>query len=160
MSLIVSSAAFAAGTTIPIEFTGDGRDVSPPLAWTGAPGGTREFAVICDDPDAPTPVPWVHWVLYKVPSDVTSLPKELPTGSRITAPVTALQGQNSWTRGRAIGYRGPAPPAGHGVHHYHFAVYALDAELDVAPGLSKHDLLAAMQPHVIATGELVGTYQR
>jgi Raf kinase inhibitor-like YbhB/YbcL family protein len=143
-----------------VQHTGDGVDTSPPLGWDGAPDGTQEFAIICDDPDAPTAEPWVHWVIYKIPADVSALPEGVPASPRISTPVTALQGLNSWTGGRTTGYRGPAPPPGHGRHHYHFQVYALDAELNIAPGLDKRQLLKAMQGHVLATGELVGTYQR
>lgn len=160
MSMTVRSAAFAAGAPIPVEHTGDGADTSPPLEWTGALPGTREFAVICDDPDAPTPEPWVHWVIYKIPASVTGLPAGIPGTPRLSAPITALQGKNSWTGSRTTGYRGPAPPRGHRVHHYHFRVYALDGELAVGPGLDKRQLLQAMDGHVLATGELVGTYER
>jgi Raf kinase inhibitor-like YbhB/YbcL family protein len=160
MTISLGSSAFAEGEAIPKEFTGDGRDVSPPLRWEGVPAGTKELALICDDPDAPTPEPWVHWVIYKMAADVGELPQGMPSGSRLESPLKALQGRNSWSTGRTIGYRGPAPPPGHGVHHYHFRLYALDCELDVHPGIDKNTLLAAMDGHVLAQGELVGTYQR
>ncbi len=160
MSLVVRSDAFENNTTVPTKHTGDGDDVSPPISWEGAPAATREFALICDDPDAPSAEPWVHWVIYGIPAETTSLPEGIPPVSRVGSPVTALQGKNSWSNGRTTGYRGPAPPPGHGLHHYHFQVYALDGELRLAPDLDKRTLLAAIQPHVLASGELVGTYSR
>jgi len=160
MSITVSSSAFAAGERIPKRFTGDGEDVSPPLHWEGIPAGAQELALICDDPDAPTAEPWVHWVLYQLPAALRELPQGLPAGARLDQPVAALQGRNSWNTGRTIGYRGPAPPPGHGVHHYHFRLYALDCELKLHPGSDKKALLRAMDGHVLATGELMGTYQR
>ena len=160
MQLTVRSQAFESGDPIPVRFTGDGTDVSPPLTWEGVPKGAREFALICDDPDAPTPEPWVHWVIYQIGADVRALPEGIPAASHVGTPVTALQGKNSWSAGQMIGYRGPAPPPGHGVHHYHFQVFALDAELGLEPDRTKQELLDAMQGHVLASGELVGTYSR
>lgn len=160
MSISVHSSAFASGDPIPPKYTGDGADLSPPLSWDGLPEGTRELALICDDPDAPTPEPWVHWVIYQLSPDLTSLPEGLPATPRLTNPLSALQGRNSWTSGRTIGYRGPAPPPGHGVHHYHFRLYALDAQLKLGPGADKRALLSAMRGHVLGEGELVGTYAR
>jgi Raf kinase inhibitor-like YbhB/YbcL family protein len=160
MSLTLTTTAFPANGTIPKKFTGDGADVSPHLAWSGVPTGTQELALICDDPDAPTPQPWVHWVIYKLPADATSLPEGIPAAQQISQPVAALQGRNSWSSGRTIGYRGPAPPPGHGTHHYHFQLYALDAPLSVKPGIDKPALLAAMQGHILAQAELIGTYSR
>ncbi len=161
MSFVIHSTAFGDGQEnqhqkIPRRHTGQGEDVSPALAWEGVPDGTREFSVIVDDPDAPTPQPWVHWVLYKIPPDVTQLAEGVPGSSELTDPPGAVQGVNSWP---TVGYRGPMPPAGHGVHHYHFRLYALDTELAVKPGLDKAALLAAMKGHVLAETELVGTYE-
>lgn len=160
MSLSIHSTAFQKGQPIPAKYTDDGEDVSPPLSWDPPPEGTRQLALICDDPDAPSPEPWVHWVIYGIPADASELPEGVPESQRIASPVTALQGKNSWTSGQMIGYRGPAPPRGHGVHHYHFKLYALDREPDLEPGLTKAQLLQAIEPHVIATGELIGTYSR
>ncbi len=156
----VTSTAFANGQPIPQKYTGEGQDLSPPLAWKTAPAGTRQWALICDDPDAPTAEPWVHWVLYEIPGDVRSLPEGVDTAAKPRAPKGALQGLNSWTDGRKIGYRGPFPPNGHGVHHYHFKLYALDAPLALKEGLAKKALLKAMDGHILATGELIGTYER
>ncbi|WLD13520.1 YbhB/YbcL family Raf kinase inhibitor-like protein [Planctellipticum variicoloris] len=160
MSLQVTSPAFADGDRIPDKYTGEGADVSPPLEWSGVPDGTRELALICDDPDAPQAEPWVHWVFYGLNATVRSLPENLPSGTRLSTPVAMLQGRNTWTSGRTTGYRGPLPPPGHGTHHYHFKLYALDAPLSLNPGIDKAALLKAMQGRILATGELIGTYSR
>jgi len=157
MSIKIESPVFQAGQPIPKRFTGDGEDVSPQLLWSGVPLSAKELALICDDPDAPTPKPWVHWVIYKIPPNTPGLPEGVEAAPDPELPADANQGKNSWN---TIGYRGPAPPKGHGVHHYHFRLYALDAKLDVQPGLTKEQLLAAMKGHIVAEGELVGTYQR
>ena len=136
MAMKLESSALAAGAKFDKRFTGDGSDVSPPLAWHNPPAGTRQFALICDDPDAPSPRPWVHWVIYGIAADVHGLPEGLPAEPRLTEPAGAMQGRNTWTSGRVIGYRGPAPPPGK-PHHYHFRLYALDAPLDVKPGLER-----------------------
>jgi Raf kinase inhibitor-like YbhB/YbcL family protein len=156
--LLLTSAAFENGKPVPRKYTGDGDDVSPPLAWSNVPAGTRQFALIVDDPDAPTPEPWVHWVLYQLAGSATSLPERIPPAARVAVCGGLLQGQNSWPR--STGYRGPAPPKGHGVHHYHFRLYALNTELDLKAGLDKAGLLAAIQGHVLSTAELIGTYER
>jgi Raf kinase inhibitor-like YbhB/YbcL family protein len=149
VTIEVSSSAFEAGATIPKKHTGEGQDVSPPLRWNSLPQGTREIAIICDDPDAPTQKPFVHWVIYKIPADQQGLPEDGIEG--------ALEGMNDFGR---RGYDGCMPPQGHGVHHYHFKVYALDAELDAPVGLSKDELLAAVGGSILDEGELVGTYER
>jgi hypothetical protein len=160
MKLTVTSTAFLEGQPVPKKYTGEGEDVSPPIAWAGVPSGARELALICDDPDAPTPEPWVHWVIYKIPAGSNGLREGIRRTLRLTDPAGAVQGKNSWPAGETTGYRGPMPPPGHGVHHYHFTVYALDRELSVEPGLDKKALLKAMQGHVLAEGRLTGTYQR
>jgi Raf kinase inhibitor-like YbhB/YbcL family protein len=149
MTLSLTSTAFAAGETIPRKHTGEGEDVSPRLEWQGAPDGTRELALICDDPDAPTPEPWVHWVLYGIPADRTRLEEGDAAG--------AEEGPTGWG---VPGYRGPMPPPGHGVHRYFFRLYALDAPLGLKAGASKQEVLAAIEGHVLAEAELVGTYER
>jgi hypothetical protein len=167
-ALTVTSAAFKNGETIPADYTADGRNVSPPLRWTGAPSGTREFVLILDDPDAPTPQPFVHWVVYKIPGTATGLPEALPMGGTVKAQALtgAIQGMTGFgayaRRGGPPpdpGYRGPAPPAGK-PHHYHFKVYALNAPLDARDGMTKDDLLKAMEGKIVAQGELVGVYER
>ena len=158
MSIVLQSPAFKQNHLIPKKHTGDGEDVSPPLGWSGIPGAANELALVVDDPDAPTPEPWVHWLLYKIPPSTSNLPEHVLPAQRVAAPAGALQGTNSWPKG--IGYRGPAPPKGHGLHHYHFRLYALDAPLELAPGVDKATLLAAMKGHILGEGELIGTYQR
>ncbi len=160
MTFQIRSSAFESGQAIPKKHSGDGADVSPPLAWSSPPAGTAELALICDDPDAPTAEPWVHWVIYKIPADQTGLPEKVEPVQSPQAVAGALQGANSWPSGRTIGYRGPAPPPGHGTHHYHFKLYALDGPLKVKPGLTKAALLQAMAGHVLAETDLVGTYRR
>jgi Raf kinase inhibitor-like YbhB/YbcL family protein len=166
--LTVTSTAFKNGDTIPADYTADGRNVSPPISWSGQPAGTREFALILDDPDAPTPQPFVHWVIYKIPAGVTSLPEGVPMGASVTA--GALAGARQGTTGFGAfarrggpppdpGYRGPAPPAGK-PHHYHFKVYALNAPIDAADGMTKDQLLKAMEGKIAAQGEIVGLYER
>lgn len=160
MALKIESTAFAHGRAIPKKYTGDGDDVSPELHWSKVPEGTQQFALICDDPDAPTPQPWVHWIIYRIPADVRALPEAVAPTATLETPAGAVQGTNSWPRGQTLGYRGPAPPPGHGVHHYHFKLYAVDAPLKLAPGADKPALLKAMEGHILGQAELVGTYQR
>ena len=161
MSIKITSSAFADGQRIPKKYTGEGQDVSPPLAWSDLPKGTQELALICDDPDAPTDEPWVHWVIYKIPATLTGLPEGVARAPRLKTPAGALQGLNSWPKGQDnLGYRGPMPPPGHGLHHYHFKLYALDAKLAAEPGVDKKTLLRKIEEHVLAEGELVGVYQR
>jgi Raf kinase inhibitor-like YbhB/YbcL family protein len=157
MGMTLRSDAFEDGRSIPRRYTEDGENLSPPLTWSGPPDGTGELAMIVDDPDAPRAEPWVHWVLYKIPADVRTLAEGLPRTPTLEIPPGARQGKNSWGTG---GYRGPAPPKGHGTHHYHFRLYALDKPLAAAPGLDKSGLLEAMRGHVLSEAELVGTYQR
>ena len=159
-ALEVTSTAFADGGPIPEKYTADGEDISPPLAWSGVPQGTKELALVCDDPDAPTPEPWVHWVIYKIPAGTKELPEGIAKTQRPQNPAGALQGKNSWKAGQTIGYRGPSPPPGHGTHHYHFTLYALDEELAAEPALDKRSLLKAIAGHILAEGRLTGTYKR
>lgn len=158
MAISVTSTAFEAGKPIPKKYSGDGEDLSPRLAWSNIPQGTKEIALICDDPDAPMGT-WVHWVLYKIPPETTSLPEGLPREKTLRVPAGAAQGVNSFSTDN-LGYRGPAPPPGRGAHHYHFKVYALDKPATLPPGADKKALLAEIRDHVLAQGELVGTYQR
>ncbi len=160
MAIQLTSTAFGEGERIPAKYTGEGEDVSPPLAWSGVPEGTKELALICDDPDAPTPQPWVHWVICKIPADCTELPEGVAQTPRLEEPAGAIQGANSWPSGQTIGYRGPMPPPGHGVHRYFFRLYALSAELAVEPGLDKSALLEKMSVDILGEGQLIGTYQR
>ena len=153
MKLQITSTAFGEGQPIPARHAYDQQDVSPALHWSAVPAGTQSLALICDDPDAPGGT-WVHWVLYDVPPAGTGLaegqPKtlELPNGAR--------QGVNDYKK---TGYGGPCPPPGK-PHRYFFKVYALDIRPDLKPGITKADLIKAMTDHVLAEGQLMGTYQR
>jgi Raf kinase inhibitor-like YbhB/YbcL family protein len=157
MSFVIQSSAFGAGQPIPQRHTGDGEDLSPPLEWRGVPEAARLLALILDDPDAPATEPWVHWVIYNIPASSDGLPEGIPPVVRPHVPDGLLQGRNSW---RTAGYRGPAPPRGHGVHRYFFKLYALDKAFEIPEGLDKTGLLKAIDAHVIAETELMGTYQR
>jgi Raf kinase inhibitor-like YbhB/YbcL family protein len=137
----ITSTAFTEGAAIPRRYTGQGDDISPPLAWNHAPAGTRSFALVCDDPDAPAGT-WVHWVVYNIPADTTSLPEAFSAGKKI--PSGAVQGTNSWQR---LGYGGPMPPSG--THRYFFKIYALDTVLQLEPGQTQKALLEAMEGHVL-----------
>ncbi len=157
MSITIQSTAFADGKPVPRRHSGDGEDLSPPLSWSGVPANAHELALIVDDPDAPTPEPWVHWVIYKLPPNLNGLPEGVPPTAHPSTVPGVIQGKNSWN---TIGYRGPAPPKGHGVHHYRFTLYALDKALDLHDGLDKAGLQKAIKGHIVAEGRLVGTYQR
>ncbi|HEY2153390.1 MAG TPA: YbhB/YbcL family Raf kinase inhibitor-like protein [Vicinamibacterales bacterium] len=157
--IAVSSPTLKMDETMPREYTPDGRNVSPPLTWTGAPAGTREFAVVCEDPDAGNPPPFVHWVIYRIPASAIGVPEGVPIDPDATMPAEiagAVQGLSGFRR--AI-YRGPAPPPGK-PHHYHFVVYAIDAVLNLKPGLNRAELLDAIKGHIIGQGELVAIYER
>lgn len=153
MTLSLSSTAFEDGEPIPREYTCDGANVSPPLAWSGVPPHTRSLVLIMDDPDAPMGT-WVHWLLYNIPATVTELEEAQPDSLELSG--LGLQGHNSF---KTIGYGGPCPPRGK-PHRYFFRLYALDTLLDLAPGANREELEAAMAGHVLAQGQLMGTYQR
>jgi Raf kinase inhibitor-like YbhB/YbcL family protein len=158
--MILESSAFTHGQPIPVRYTADGADVSPPLSWTDPPAGTRSFALVADDPDA-AGRPWVHWVIYNIPAATFSLkesvpPAAQPFGSAQGRPFSGIrQGINDF---RKTGYGGPSPPSG--THHYVFTLYALDAELALPAGATKPQLLAAVKGHVLAEAKLIGTYRR
>jgi len=156
MVLILRSSAFGPGDVIPEEHTTDGRDLSPPLSWSGAPAGTKSFALVVVDPDAPDPAAprmvWAHWVLYGIPDGTTSL----PAGVAVATIPGAREGRNDWGD---PGYRGPAPPIGR--HRYSHVLYALDTVLpDLGGRARRADLERAMKGHILARAELVGTYER
>ena len=153
MNIQTTSAAFANGQPIPAKYPCEGSDISLPLKWTNAPANSKSFALIADDPDAPVGT-WVHWVLYDLPPNTTGLPEGVAKTQFIVG--NAKQGLNSWPR---LGYGGPCPPPGK-PHRYFFKLYALDTMLDLKPGVTKKDLLKAMEGHVLAEGQLMGTYQR
>jgi Raf kinase inhibitor-like YbhB/YbcL family protein len=151
----LTSSAFKHNERIPDLYTGKGTDASPPLEWGDPPAGTKSFALICDDPDAPMGT-WDHWLIWNLPADLRNLPEKVPTTATLTDPAGAFQGNNSWP---TVGYKGPMPPPGK-VHHYNFVLYALDAPLTLAPKADKKALLAAMKGHILGEGRLTGTYSR
>ena len=158
-TIAVGSPTLQADQTMPRDYTPDGRNVSPPLTWGALPAGTKEMAVICEDPDAGNPPPFSHWVVYRIPATAKGLPEGLPIDPAVALPpeiAGAVQGVSGFRRPI---YRGPAPPPGK-PHHYHFVVYAIDTNLDLKPGLNRAELLSAIQGHVIGKGELVATYER
>jgi Raf kinase inhibitor-like YbhB/YbcL family protein len=157
--IVVTSPKLESGEPMPRDYTPDGRNVSPPLSWSGLPAGTKELAVVCADFGAGAPPPWVHWIIYNIPATAKGLPEELPIDPASPMPVEikgAAQGLNSWRRPI---YRGPAPPVGT-THIYYFTVYALDADLDLKSNLTRTELLEAMEGHIIGRGELVPTFER
>ena len=153
MSIELTSTAFKAEKTIPKQFTGDGADQSPSLRWSEPPSGTKSIALICDDPDAPRGT-WVHWVLFNLPPQTRELEANVPTTA--TLGDGAKQGKNDFGN---IGYGGPAPPKGK-PHRYFFKLYALDVALDVPAGTTKAELEKAMKGHILAEGQIMGTYKR
>jgi Raf kinase inhibitor-like YbhB/YbcL family protein len=152
MTLSVSSPAFESMRAIPSQYTCDGSDISPPLCWKGVPPAAKSIVLFCDDPDAPRGT-WVHWVCYDIPPTVDTLRENVPKTD--TLPAGGNQGLSDFGR---IGYGGPCPPGG--THRYFFKVYALDAMLNLRPGRTKKEVEQAMQGHVLALGECVGTYSR
>lgn len=157
MAIELTSSAFRSGEAIPQRYTGDGENISPPLSWKGLPEKTQELALIVEDPDAPRPEPFIHWVIYKIPANVSGLPEDVARQAHPAAPAGAIQGTNSF---HVVGYKGPSPPPGHGVHHYHFRLYALDKPLAESAKMDNRSLAAAMAGHVIGEADLVGTYIR
>jgi len=155
----LTSPSFQHNQRIPSKFTGEGADVSPALTWEGAPLGVKSFALICDDPDAMSVAGrvWDHWLIWNIPGTTTELPENVARTETVPALGGAKQGLNGWPR---IGYNGPMPPPGHGVHHYHFKLYALDTVLTLPAKATKKQLLEAMKGHALAEAELVGTYER
>jgi hypothetical protein len=153
MKLQLTSAAFAEGRPIPRRQAYDDQDLSPALQWSGVPPAAKSLALICDDPDAPVGT-WVHWVIYNLPPDTAGLSEGVPKSAELDN--GAKQGVNDYRR---IGYGGPCPPPGK-PHRYFFKLYALDAKPELKPGLTKKELLKAMEGHVLAEGQLMGTYQR
>ena len=153
MALTLSTPAFKHGAEIPKQFTCEGADVSPALSWSGAPAATKSFALIADDPDAPVGT-WVHWVVYDLPGDAMSLPQGVPTKDTLAG--DGKQGLNDF---RKVGYGGPCPPPGT-PHRYFFKLYALDTPTSLKPRATKTDVLRAIEGHVLAQAELMGTYQR
>ena len=153
MALMLESSAFPQGGSIPKQYTCDGADVSPPLSWREPPSGTVSFALICDDPDAPGGT-WVHWVVYDIPGKIQKLAEGVPGKPKL--PDGTQQGKNDFKK---LGYGGPCPPQGK-AHRYYFRLYALDATPGLVPGLTKFACLKAIEGHILAKAELMGTYAR
>jgi Raf kinase inhibitor-like YbhB/YbcL family protein len=146
-TITLTSPAFANRDAIPSQYSCQGDEISPPLVWNHIPDETQSFALIMDDPDA-SRAPWIHWVIYNIPSDTRNLPEAVN-------PVPGIVGKNSWDR---TSYGGPCPPAG--THRYFFHLYALDILLDLDPGATQADLAQAMEGRMLARGELMGTYHK
>ncbi|HUW40229.1 MAG TPA: YbhB/YbcL family Raf kinase inhibitor-like protein [Rectinemataceae bacterium] len=147
----LESSAFPEGGTIPKVHSFSADNLSPPLSWTGVPPAAKAIALICDDPDAPKPGGWVHWVVWDIPASHTSLALGLPQEAQL--PDGSRQGLNDW---RKVGWGGPQPPSG--VHHYVFRIFALDRLLGSGRTYTRDELLKAMQGHILAQGELIGTF--
>ncbi|MFL5494283.1 MAG: YbhB/YbcL family Raf kinase inhibitor-like protein [Gemmatimonadales bacterium] len=156
-TVTLTSSAFKGGSPIPEDYTDYGKGKSIPLTWTGLPPGTRSVAIVMDDPDAKTPRPFVHWLIYNIPANTRGLGAGLPTKPRLDNPKGALQGTNSK---HSIGYAGPRPPEGDPPHHYQIKLYALDQELKLDPGVDEDTLLKDMSGHILGQGQLVGTVQK
>ena len=154
MSLELTSDAFVNGQSIPAKYACTGRNVSPPLAWNGAPAETQSLALIMEDPDAPAGT-WVHWVLYNIPVQSRNLQEDLPVTGKNIDPNAIYVGTNSSGN---IGYDGPCPPSG--MHRYYFKLYALDTLISLLPGASKEQVLREMEGHILAQGELMGTFSK
>lgn len=158
-TITVTSSAFEHHGTIPLANTAYGDNQSIDISWSNLPAGTVELALICDDPIVDMPQPFVHWVVYNIPATASGLPAAMATDAMPA--IAGLEGVTNGLSGlRRPGYFGPRPPVDGKLHAYHFRVYALDADLELAEGLNKEQLLAAMEGHVLATGMLMGHYQR
>jgi Raf kinase inhibitor-like YbhB/YbcL family protein len=147
--LEVSSTAFDPHGTMPDRHTDAGENVSPELSWHGVPDGTRQLALVCHDPDAPLPDGFAHWVVYGIPADATGIPEG--------GDAQLVEGRNDFGD---RGWNGPAPPEGHGVHHYYFWLYALDTEIDAEADLTRAELLDRIRDHVIEQARVIGTCER
>jgi Raf kinase inhibitor-like YbhB/YbcL family protein len=153
MGITVTSAAFSPGQPIPVKFTGQGLNISPDLAWSGAPANVKSYVLVCDDPDAPGGT-WVHWTIWNIPSSAARLSEGVTSDATLAN--GSIQGVTSSGR---HGYGGPMPPKGN-VHHYYFRMYALDTLLSLDASASRAQLDEAIRGHVLSQGQLMGTYQR
>lgn len=154
MSIELKSDAFVSGQSIPAKYTCTGKNISPALSWNDSPAGTHSLALIMDDPDAPMGT-WTHWVLFNISADARSLQEDLPVTGKNVDPNAIYVGKNSSGN---IGYDGPCPP--NGTHRYYFRLYALDTLISLLPGATKDDLLREMKGHILAQGELMGTFSK
>ncbi len=156
LSLVIASAAFQASSAIPMQYSCEGEDISPPLTWTGVSTEAKSLVLIVDDPDAPDPkapkMTYVHWLLYNIPVNVSELPENVSL-EKVSQGI--LEGTNDWQR---VGYGGPCPPIGE--HRYFFKLYTLDCQLFDLNAPIKAELEAAMAGHILQTAELVGTYEK
>ena len=150
MEIKLTSTAFENNNMIPSKYTCDGENISPLLKWEKGYEGTKSFALICDDPDAPMGT-WVHWVLYNIPPDITELQENIPPDDTLSN--GAIHGITDFKR---LGYGGPCPPGG--THRYFFKIYALDIELDLQSGATKEELLDIIEGHILGKGQLIGKY--
>ena len=153
--ITVESSTFADGR-LPDANSDYGDGISPELRWTGSPVGTRAVVLVAEDPDAPRPTPFIHWLLYNLPGQISQLPAAIPPDARLPQFKGAAQGRAS---NGTIGYFGPHPPKDDGPHHYHFEVFCLDSPLNLGPGASRDDVMKAMVGHVLAKGEVVGVFE-
>lgn len=153
MALLIESPSFSEGGTIPVRHTYEGANISPNLHWTNGPEGTKSYALIVDDPDAPVGI-WVHWVVYNISEKATSLTEALPAMD--TLPNGERQGMNDFGK---VGYGGPCPPKGN-AHRYYFKLYALDTVLALPARTTKEELEKAMKGHILAEAKLMGKYKR
>lgn len=158
-ALQIQSDAFGAGQPIPQKYAAEegGDNVCPPLRWSGVPQGTASLALIVEDPDAPMLKPFIHWLIWNLSPGLPGLSAAVAQVPTPADPVGSVQGKND---AKEVGYYGPLPPRGHGVHHYHFQLFALDNVLGLGPKATREELVEAMKGHVLAQGELVGTYER
>lgn len=156
MTIGITSSAFEQGQPIPQRYSGEGQNISPPLSWDNVPSKAKTLVLTMEDPDAPSGT-FIHWVLYDLPAQTSGLAENVPHQATVSNLEGAKQGPNSAGK---IGYTGPKPPIGHGRHRYFFRIHALDAALNIAPGATAEQLRQAMAGHVIAEGELMGTYER
>ncbi len=157
----LTSPEFSEGSHIPVRYSQEGDDISPPLEWSDVPQGCKSFALICEDTDAPQKSKggphFTHWLIYSIGPNVTSLPEGMPDSAHVNIPVLASQGENSFGD---IGYGGPMPPVGSGPHHYVFTLYACRKVLELQPGAEKTQVLDALKGNVLATAQLTGLYER
>jgi len=159
-TITVSSTAFDMHAMVPLANSAYGDNVSPQLSWSDLPEGTVQLALVMDDPVVPMPQPFVHWVAYNIPASASGLPENMTKDAVVTG-IPGLEGMINGLSGVGRpGYFGPRPPVNGHLHAYHFRVYAIDADLDLAEGLNKDELLAAIDGHVLATGMLMGHYER